>query len=79
MATLALIGFGELWPVLLVTALLAACTAFWIWMLVDCITRERNEGNDRIVWLLVILLAQILGALVYFFVRRPERVRELGR
>jgi Phospholipase_D-nuclease N-terminal len=47
--------------------------AFWIWMLVDCATNESDLGNTKIVWILVILFANIVGALVYFVVRRPQR------
>jgi hypothetical protein len=48
-------------------------TAFWIWMIVDCATNEPSQGNDKIVWLLLILLLPFLGSLLYFFVRRPQR------
>ena len=49
--------------------------AFWIWMLVDCLNHESSDGNDKIVWTLVIVFANWLGALIYFFVRRKERTR----
>jgi len=63
---------------LLMVGFVFASIAFCIWMLVDCVQNEPSEGNDKIVWLLVILLLQGLGALIYFFVRRPARMRELG-
>ena len=47
----------------------------WIWMLVDCATREPSEGNDKIVWILIIALTSVIGALIYFFVRRPQRIQ----
>ncbi len=53
--------------------------AFWVWMVVDCATNEPAEGNEKLVWILVIVLAQFVGALIYFFVRRPKRRRLLGR
>lgn len=53
-------------------------TIFWIWVLVDCITKEPAEGNDKIAWTLVILFAPLLGALLYYFVRRPERIKAVG-
>jgi uncharacterized protein with PQ loop repeat len=53
--------------------------AFWIWMLVDCATKESKEGNTKIVWILVIALTSWLGALIYYLVRRPQRIRETGR
>ena len=56
-----------------------AATVFWIWMLVDCLSKEPSEGNDKIIWVLVIIFLQAIGALVYYFVRRPERIRQLGQ
>ena len=53
-------------------------TVFWIWMLIDCATKESGQGNDRVVWVVVIALTHLLGALIYFFARRPTRIRELG-
>lgn len=50
--------------------------AFWLWMLVDCLTNEASEGNDKIVWALVIILTNWIGAVIYFIVRRPERKRQ---
>lgn len=53
-------------------------TIFWIWVLVDCLTKEPSEGNDKVAWTLFILLVPLIGALVYYFVRRPERVKAVG-
>lgn len=55
------------------------CAAFWIWMLVDCAVNEPSEGNEKIVWILVILFAHLLGALIYFLARRPQRKARYGR
>ena len=52
--------------------------AIWIWALIDCLRNEPSEGNDKIVWVLVIILLNGLGALIYLIVRRPERVRRYG-
>jgi hypothetical protein len=56
-----------------------AATVFWIWMLVDCLTNEPSEGNDKVIWVLVIIFTHGLGALLYFLVRRPRRREETGR
>jgi hypothetical protein len=54
-------------------------TAFWIWMLVDCIKNERLGDNERIVWVLVVVFTHWLGALIYFFAgRKPARAGQLG-
>ncbi len=54
-------------------------TIFWLYTLVDCITKESSEGNDKLVWTLVILLVPLIGSLLYYFMRRPERIKALGR
>ena len=53
--------------------------AFWIWMLVDCICNEPDEGNDRLVWVIVIALAGGIGAVIYLIARRPARKKLYGR
>ncbi len=54
-------------------------TAFWIWMLVDCATKETDQGNNKLIWVLIIALTHFIGALIYLLVRRPQRIAELGR
>ena len=54
-------------------------TVFWVWMLVDCLMNESSEGNDKIIWAVVILATHLLGAALYYFVRRPVRIEDLGR
>jgi len=53
--------------------------ALWIWMIVDCATREPSEGNDKLVWILIIIFANVIGALIYLLVRRPTRIQQFGR
>lgn len=51
-------------------------TAFMVWMLIDCVVKEKSEGNDKIIWVTIILLLQpMIGALIYLFIRRPQRRR----
>ncbi len=64
-------------PVVLPIILIASI--FWVWMLVDCATKEPDQGNDKVVWILVILFTHWVGALLYFLIRRPERIRDHGR
>ena len=53
-------------------------TILWVWMLVDCATKEPSDGNDKIIWIVVILFTHLLGALIYYFVRRPQRILLYG-
>ena len=46
--------------------------ALWIWMIVDCIQRKFKGENEKIVWILVVVLAGIIGAAVYYFVVKKQ-------
>lgn len=48
---------------------------FWIWMLVDCLTRDFPGDNDKVIWVLVIVFLHALGALIYLFAGRPRGTR----
>lgn len=56
-----------------------AALVFWVWMLIDCATNEPSEGNDKIVWIVIIIFTSWIGGLVYYLVRRPERIRIYGK
>jgi membrane-associated phospholipid phosphatase len=62
------LGISEL--VILLLAVFG--TVFWIWMIADCATKEKDP--DRLIWILIIIFTHILGAALYFFVRRPVRM-----
>jgi hypothetical protein len=76
---LAMFGFFKLFFGLTFFSLALICTVFWIWMLVDCAMKEDSKGNDKLIWILVILFTHWIGAAIYFFVRRPQRIREVGQ
>jgi len=54
-------------------------TIFWVWMIIDVAKNEPENGNDKVIWILVVILAGVIGAAVYYFVRRPERMSKFGK
>lgn len=58
--------------------LMILASIFWLWVLIDCVTKEPSEGNDKIVWTILILSLPWIGAGLYYFVRRPERIKAAG-
>ena len=55
---------------------LSLCVAgLWLWALIDCISNEPATGNDKIIWLLVIILLGFVGAILYLRIQRPKRNR----
>ncbi len=53
--------------------------AFSIFTLVDCAQNEPSEGNTKIMWILIIIFGMGVGPLIYFLVRRPERISSYGK
>lgn len=45
-----------------------ASIVLWIWMLVDVAQRKFENENDRLLWLLIVILGGGIGALIYYFV-----------
>lgn len=52
-----------------------AALVFWVWMLVDCLKYESSEGNDKLVWVVAIVVTKLFGAILYYFMRRRARQR----
>ena len=53
-----------------------ALFAFWVWMLVDCAQAPEPPGdaNHRLVWVLILVFAGWIGAILYFFLVRQRRL-----
>lgn len=52
---------------------------FWIWMLVDCARRKFRNGVEKIVWIIVLVFAGLIGALVYLIVIRLSNPTGLAK
>ncbi len=57
---------------LLILLVLGLGTAFWIWMIVECATKERDP--DRLIWTIIIVFTHVIGAVIYFVIQRPKRI-----
>ncbi len=42
-------------------------TVLWIWMLVDVVKRDFKKEDEKIIWVLVVILTHWIGALIYYF------------
>ena len=57
---------------LMVVAVSIIAFVFWILMIIDCVKRKFKDDTEKIVWLLVIIFAGIVGALIYYFIVQPN-------
>jgi hypothetical protein len=71
MNILSFIGPQEIIVILLVVPV------FLIIPIIALVDVLRNEftGNNKIIWVLVILLSWIIGAILYFFIGRNQKIR----
>ncbi|WP_018619287.1 PLDc N-terminal domain-containing protein [Spirosoma luteum] len=71
MYTLIGIGVPEL-----ILILLAGAVVFLlpIMALVDVVRSEFRGQNDKVIWVIVILFLNIIGAALYFFIGRNQRI-----
>ncbi|HLB70673.1 MAG TPA: PLDc N-terminal domain-containing protein [Candidatus Methanoperedens sp.] len=72
-----MIGSMELFIILVPAAIMLI---FWIWMLIDCLKRDDDYfaiGGKyaKLIWVVVIIFAHIIGAFLYFFLIK-ERSRK---
>jgi Na+-driven multidrug efflux pump len=54
------------------------CFGFWLWMLIDCATNEPETGNNKVIWIIIIVFANLIGAVIYWLFRRDQRIAEAG-
>ncbi len=72
-----MLAFGIEWGELVLIFCALVFFGLWLWALVDCLAKEPSEGNTKVVWCLVIIFVPCLvGVLLYFTIRRPQRERE---
>jgi hypothetical protein len=65
-------AIGVLLIIFLIIAIVVFSIIFWIMMLVDSIKHKYKYKDDKIIWVLVIALLGIIGAIVYYFVVKIE-------
>jgi hypothetical protein len=64
------------WPFFGVIGLLSLVgLGLWLWALVDCIQVPDDsmyESGNKLVWVLIIVLLNWIGAILYFLIGRPK-------
>jgi hypothetical protein len=57
---------------LVLFALGIAGMIFWIFQIIDVAKRQFPDPNSKTVWLLIVILLGVIGALVYHFVGKQQ-------
>ena len=74
MSILAFLGGLGGFELLLLTIFFILPLFLWIIALVEVLKSEFKNTNDKLIWVIVILLFPIIGALLYFIIGRNQRV-----
>lgn len=48
--------------------------AVWLWSLIDVIKSDFKGPNDKLIWILVVVLGGIIGSVIYFIVGRGNKI-----
>jgi phospholipase D-like protein len=65
--------FAGLGLMLSLFIILSVCF-LWIIALVD-ILRSEFQGNDKVVWVIVVIFFPFLGSILYFLIGRSRKIR----
>ncbi|CAM1372219.1 conserved hypothetical protein [Tenacibaculum litoreum] len=68
------LGMIGVWQLILILIILLGILPTII-ALVD-ILKSEFKGNNKIVWILVVLLANFFGAVLYFLIGREQKIKE---
>ncbi len=55
-------------------ALILVSIGLWIYCLID-ILKNKFEQNDKIIWILVVILLPILGSILYLFIGKNKKLK----
>lgn len=59
---------------LMMSLVMLAAFAFWIWALVDILGNEFT-GNNKLIWLLAVIMVPMIGMILYWFIGREQKIR----
>jgi prolipoprotein diacylglyceryltransferase len=65
--------FGFFWVLIMLLSI--ASMIFWVWMLVDVVTRDFKKADDKPIWILIVALTGVVGSLVYYFMIRKTATK----
>ncbi|WP_194776668.1 PLDc N-terminal domain-containing protein [Pararhodonellum marinum] len=50
---------------------------FWVFTLVDIIQSEFKDEKMKIIWILIVLFAQVLGPIIYWVLSKEQKISKI--
>lgn len=73
-----LLGFIAPFQLLLILFIIGFVILFPLMALISALKND-FPGNDKVIWVLLIIFLPFLGALLYFLIGRPKRIKHSQR
>lgn len=54
------------------------CTLIWVLAIIEIVQSEFTDKNERLVWLLLVILLPLVGTILYFAIGRKQRLEDAG-
>ncbi len=51
-----------------------AYLVFWVYTLVDIINSQFNDPSMKIIWIVVVFFAQLIGPIVYWLISKGQKI-----
>lgn len=74
METILLVSMPGEWELLIIMIVLGIPGIIWLIALIDCLKSE-FKGNQKLIWILVIILIPFLGSLLYLIMGRSDKAK----
>lgn len=74
MKTILLVNMPGEWELLIIMIVLGIPGIIWLIALIDCLKSE-FKGNQKLIWILVIILIPFLGSLLYLIMGRSDKAK----
>ncbi len=49
-------------------------TVLWIAALVDIIKSDFKDSNNKIIWILIVILVPVIGSILYFLMAKNQKI-----
>jgi len=59
-------------------SLMMAMVGLWIFAIIDVVRSEFKGENDRLIWLLLVILLPFLGTILYFTIGKDQKTSGPG-
>jgi hypothetical protein len=50
-------------------------TILWFWALIDVMQSNFSDSNNKLMWVMIILLVPVIGSILYLIIGRNQKIK----